>query len=101
MNNLLFEDEKEMVNYCKLYKVIENPKDLWLIFERGGKTITSLCFDIKGEFVKLNGSTERIYQIRHLPFYKLIQSNIMILKKILRGILQAVLELQNKGIVHR
>ena len=44
----------------------ETRKRVWIMFEKGGKTLNSLIFHMKGEFFK----SERVYRIQQLPLYQ-------------------------------
>ena len=48
-------------NVCHLLFSQETPKDVFLVLQNGGSTLTRKLFDVKGEF--LNG--ERIYRVTH------------------------------------
>ncbi len=74
----------------------EDNNDIWLVFEKGGKSLSNLLFKIKGEFV----GNERIYSIKKgrllIEFFENIQSFKLFFKKILE-----FLHFLNKnGIVH-
>ena len=43
--------EKDCENIIKLEDSYEDNNDIWLIFEKGGKSLSSLMFKIKGEFL--------------------------------------------------
>ena len=46
---------------AKLIDAIEDGKDLWLIYEVGGKSMSKTLTEVKGEFYK----GERIYRVQH------------------------------------
>lgn len=60
----------------KLMDVVEDSKDLWLIYELGGQSMSKLLFDVKGEFHK----GERIYHVQHMKMYQALKSNLDVLK---------------------
>lgn len=43
-----------------MIEAVDTPRDLWLVFEKGGDTLSSLLFDVQGESYR--GS--RIYHVR-------------------------------------
>lgn len=52
---------------------MEDKKDLWLIYEVcSGRNLNECLFDVKGEFFK----GERVYGVRHWPFYHHLRSSI-------------------------
>lgn len=81
----------------KLVEFYEDNQDLWLIFEKGGKSLGSLMFKIKGEFY----NSERIYLIRKGRFFQHLfykdQNFKEFFKKMLKMI--SLLSLENE-IVH-
>ena len=50
-----------ILKIAKLHAVLDEPKDIWLSYEVGGHSLSSLLFDVKGEFYK----GERIYNVSH------------------------------------
>lgn len=50
---------------AKLHQIIEEPKDIWLVYEVGASPFSKHLFDVKGEFYH----GERIYNVRHKSFY--------------------------------
>ena len=48
-----------------LVDVVEDNKDLWLIYEVGAKCLAKQLTEVKGEFYK----GERIYRVAHQIFY--------------------------------
>ena len=50
-----------ILKIARLYAVLEETKDVWLAYQVGGKCLTDLLFDVKGEFYK----GERIYGVTH------------------------------------
>ena len=52
----------------KLYNFYEDNNDIWLSFEKGAKSLSTLTFKIKGEFI----NNERIYYIQKGIFQKFI-----------------------------
>ena len=77
----------------------EDAFDLWLIFEKGGNTLSSLLFKIKGEFV----GNERIYNIQKGILLKKLtdtSNNTLLLQDFIKRILQFLKFLKDKGVVH-
>jgi len=83
-------------NIANYIETLEDAKDMWVIYELGGASLTKMLFEIKGEFYK----GERIYKVTHQPFYNELKGNKEILKQILRKLLDALDLLQSKKIVH-
>lgn len=80
----------------RLLDVAETSKDLWLVQEFGGDTLTKRLFEIKGEFV----GSERLYRVHHLPFYEAMKGDLRLLKHFLRQVLEALLVLSDHEVVH-
>jgi dual specificity tyrosine-phosphorylation-regulated kinase 2/3/4 len=70
--------------------------DHWLLNEVGGSSLNKLLFHVKGEFYR----GERLYFIRHLPFYERIVQNPSILKKLMRKLLKGIIVFSHKKIIH-
>lgn len=49
-----------VVGRPRMIEAVDTPRDLWLVFEKGGDTLSSLLFDVQGESYR--GS--RIYHVR-------------------------------------
>ena len=48
-----------LANIAALLNVVEDNKDIWLVYEVGASALGSLLFNVKGEFYK----GERIYNV--------------------------------------
>ena len=87
-------------NYCelipKIYESYEDNNDIWFSFEKGGSSLSSLCFKIKGEFEK----RERIYLIQKGQFVEYLFSNINQFKYLLRQLVIGINYINSKGIIH-
>ena len=98
-NNVIDKNEKNG-RICdvipKLYEFYEDNNDIWLSFEKGGKSLSSLSYKIKGEFEK----GERIYNIQKGIFLKSLFINIRQFKLFIKKILQGIEFINNKGIIH-
>lgn len=79
-----------------LFDHIEDNNDLWLIFEKGGRSVSNLIFKIKGEFL----NNERIYLIKKGDFLKHLFLDINNLKSFLTQMLNFIHFLNTHGIVH-
>jgi len=80
---------------------IEDNYDLWLLFEKGGNTLSSLIFKIKGEFL----GNERIYNIQKGILLKRMTDNRnntghYCLQDFIKRMLTFLKFLNEKGIVH-
>lgn len=71
----------------KLIDYIEDNNDMWIVFEKGGKSLSSLMFKIKGEF----HNSERIYSIKKGKFFQKLFSDDSNFK----GFFQKLLEMIN------
>ena len=80
----------------KIYDYYEDNNDLWFSFEKGGISISGLCFKIKGEFEK----GERIYYIQKGKFLMSLFSTISQFKYLLKSLLSAIDYINKKGIIH-
>ena len=98
-NNIINENEKNS-RICdvipKLYDFYEDNNDIWFSFEKGGKSLSSLSYKIKGEFEK----GERIYNIQKGIFLKLLFTNIKQFKLFIKKILEGIEFINDNGIIH-
>ena len=109
LNNKNFQNEKENDlnnsndndnNLCelipKIYDSYEDNNDIWFSFEKGGTSLSNLCFKIKGEFEK----GERIYLIQKGIFLVSLFSNISQFKYLFKQLILGINYINNKGIIH-
>ena len=80
----------------KIYDYYEDNHDIWFSFEKGGISISGLCFKIKGEFEK----GERIYLIQKGKFLMSLFSTISQFKYLLKSLLSGIDYINKKGIIH-
>ena len=80
----------------KIFDVYEDNNDLWFSFEKGGISLSGLCFKIKGEFEK----GERIYHIQKGLFLMSLFSSIKQFKFLLKSLLSAINHINKNGIIH-
>ena len=80
----------------KIYETYEDINDIWFSFEKGGLSITTLTFNIKGIFEK----GERLYHIQKGEFLVLLFKNIKQFKLLIRKILEGIDYINKKGIIH-
>ena len=80
----------------KIFDVYEDNNDLWFSFEKGGISLSGLCFKIKGEFEK----GERIYHIQKGSFLMSLFSSIKQFKFLLKSLLSAINYINKNGIIH-
>jgi serine/threonine protein kinase len=83
-------------NIIKLVDSIEDNNDIWLIFEKGGKSLSSLMFKIKGEFL----GNERIYLIQKGKYLGRLFENISNFKNFLKKMLNFIKNISSNGLVH-
>jgi serine/threonine protein kinase len=87
------ECENHLIN---LVDSIDDQNDIWLIFEKGGKSLSSLSFKIKGEFL----GNERIYSIKKGKFLCYLFEDVNNLKSFIRKLLNFIKFLNKNGVVH-
>ena len=80
----------------KIFDFYEDHNDIWFSFEKGGISLSSLTFNIKGIFEK----GERLYQIQKGEFLLLLFKNIRQFKYLLKKIIEGILFINDKGIIH-
>ena len=79
-----------------LYDYYEDNNDIWFAYEKGGNSLSSLSFKIKGEFEK----GERIYNIQKGIFLKYLFSNIIQFKLFIKKILEGIDYINSQDIIH-
>ena len=81
-----------------MYKSHEDKNDIWFAFEKGGKSLSSLSFKLKGSFIK----SERIYTIQKGEFIKHLfpSNNITHFKQLITQLLHALHFIHSNGIIH-
>ena len=79
-----------------IYEANEDNNDIWFSFEKGGISLSSLTFNIKGIFEK----GERIYQIQKGEFLVLLFKNIEQFKFLVKEVLKGIDYINKKGIIH-
>ena len=79
-----------------IYEANEDNNDIWFSFEKGGISLSSLTFNIKGIFEK----GERIYQIQKGEFLVLLFKNIDQFKFLVKEVLKGIDYINKKGIIH-
>jgi serine/threonine protein kinase len=90
-------DEEEKCDLIpKIYEMYEDNNDIWFSFEKGGLSITTLTFNIKGIFEK----GERLYHIQKGEFLVLLFKNVKQFKLLIRKILEGIDYINKKGIIH-
>ena len=80
----------------KIFNYYEDNNDIWFSFEKGGKSLSSLSFRIKGEFI----NNERIYYIQKGKFFKELFLNINEFKYLSKSLIEGVDFINNKGYIH-
>lgn len=90
-------DYIENDNLIKLIDTIEDNNDIWIVFEKAGKSLNSLMFRIKGEFL----GNERIYLIQKGKFLAHLFTEISNFKDFMKIILKFLDLLNNQfSIIH-
>ena len=90
----LNEDECDLIP--KIYETYEDSSDIWFSFEKGGVSLSSLSFNIKGIFEK----GERIYQIQKGEFLIMLFKNLSQFKFFVKKIIEGIDYINKKGIIH-
>lgn len=72
------------------------PKDLFLILQIGGSSLSRLIYTFKGEFFK----SERIYQITNHEIFHDLRQNSFLLKDLLTKLLLGLHTIHQKKLVH-
>ena len=100
INKLNYSNDEYKENYCelipKIYDAYEDSNDIWFSFEKGGTSLSNICFKIKGEFEK----GERIYLIQKGQFLEYLFSNISQFKYLLKQLVIGINYINSKGIIH-
>lgn len=95
--NFLLNKSDSNENYLiNLIDYIEDNNDLWLILEKGGKSLSSLLFKIKGEFL----GNERIYSIKKGKFLGHLFEDLNNFKTFIRKMLKFIHFMNESGVVH-
>ncbi len=90
-------DYIENDNIINLIETIEDINDIWIVFEKAGKSLNSLIFKIKGEFL----GNERIYLIQKGKFLKHLFFDLCNFKDFVKIILKFLDLLNNKlSVIH-
>ena len=80
----------------RIYDHYEDSNDIWFAYDKGGNSLSSLSFKIKGEFEK----GERIYNIQKGIFLKLLFTNILQFKLFIKKILSGIEFINSQNIIH-
>ena len=94
LKHLNMKDNHEIIPI--LYDYYEDNNDIWFAYEKGGNSLSSLSFKIKGEFEK----GERIYNIQKGIFLKYLFSNIIQFKLFIKKILSGIDYINSQDIIH-
>ena len=78
------------------HESLEDNNDIWLICEKGGRSLSNLCLKVKGEFI----NSERIYTIQKGKFLQKMISDLSQFKHFIRHILEFLSILSSHKIVH-
>ena len=90
------EEDKKCDLIPKIYETYEDNNDIWFSFEKGGLSLSTLTFNIKGIFEK----GERLYHIQKGEFLLLLFKNISQFKLLIRKILEGIDYINKRGIIH-
>lgn len=88
--------DSQIGSIVQLMEVQDTPKDLFLIFEKGGVNLTKGLFHLKGEFSR----NQRIYRIHHQGLLRACAVDIRRFKWLIKGLLEALDKLHKARVVH-
>ena len=80
----------------RIYETYEDNNDIWFSFEKGGLSLSTLTFNIKGIFEK----GERLYHIQKGEILLLLFKNINQFKLLIKKILEGIDYINKNGIIH-
>lgn len=93
----LHPDKHPGINHItRLFEHSETKRDMWLVMEYGGTSLTKMAYEIKGEFHR----GERLYRAHHLPLLQSMKQNPAVLKGLLRQLISALQVFADHHIVH-
>eukprot|EP00927_Polykrikos_kofoidii_P023655 TRINITY_DN21719_c0_g1_i1.p1 TRINITY_DN21719_c0_g1~~TRINITY_DN21719_c0_g1_i1.p1 ORF type:complete len:838 (-),score=115.64 TRINITY_DN21719_c0_g1_i1:153-2666(-) len=81
---------------AKLLDHTETKRDIWLVMEYGGTSLTKCAYEIRGEFCR----GERLYRVHHQPMLQSMKQRDSVLKSMLRQLLSALSLFAEHHIVH-
>jgi len=81
---------------AKLLDYTETKRDIWLVMEYGGSSLTKCVYEIRGEFLR----GERLYRVSHLPLMQAMKRDVTVIKQVLRQLMSALVILAEHHIVH-
>ncbi len=90
------ESSRESHNIISLVDYQDDNNDIWLIFEKAGKSLSNLMFKIKGEFL----GNERIYLIQKGKFLGRLFENIKNFKTFFQTMLEFIKTINKADLVH-
>ena len=85
-----------MEHIAALLNVVEDSRDLWLVYEVGSQSMGDLLFNVKGEFYK----GERIYNVQHREFYESLRRSPAILVDFIRKMAEVYNVLSAVNVIH-
>lgn len=85
-----------VAHIAKLLDYVETKRDIWLVMEFGGVSLTRSAYEIKGEFHR----GERLYRVNHLPLLESMKHDARVLKSVLRQLFSALCLFADHRIVH-
>ncbi|CAK9051651.1 unnamed protein product [Durusdinium trenchii] len=85
-----------IAHVAKLLDYVETKRDIWLVMEFGGTSLTKMAYEIKGEFHR----GERLYRVLHLPLLEQMKRDVRALKAVLRQLLSALCLFADHRVVH-
>lgn len=85
-----------IAHIAKLLDYQETKRDIWLVMEFGGTSLTKMAYEIKGEFNR----GERLYRVLHLPLLETMKRDPRVLKAVFRQLLSALCLFADHRVVH-
>lgn len=89
-------DHRGVGHIARLHDWVETKRDIWLVMEYGGTSLTKMAYEIKGEFHR----GERLYRVHHLPLLESMKQGQHVLKAMLQQLLSALCLFAEHRLVH-
>lgn len=89
-------DHPGVGHIARLHDWVETKRDIWMVMEYGGTSLTKMAYEIRGEFHR----GERLYRVNHLPFLESMKHDQRVLKAVLQQLLSALCLFAEHRVVH-
>ncbi|KAM3135867.1 hypothetical protein pb186bvf_011996 [Paramecium bursaria] len=84
------------LHVVKILNVEQTNKDIWIVQELGGKTLSKQLHTMKGEFYQ----GERVYAVTETPMMMDIKDNSQKFIDMLRSVLQGIADINDQNVTH-